>query len=88
MLGVALVNRGDAYRWLGRLDEAIADFEASRVACQRAGTGWVGWMAYPLIGLGDVYRERGDLSLAASAYAEAVRQAERSADQQGLVRAG
>lgn len=82
VLGVALVNRGEAYRWLGRLDEAIADFEASRTACQRAGTGWV---AYPLVGLGDVYRERGDLSLAAAAYAEAVRQAERSADQQGLV---
>ncbi len=82
VLGLALVNRGEAYRWLGRLDEAIADYEASRAACQRAGTGWV---AYPLVGLGDVYRERGDLSLAASAYAEAVRQAERSADQQGLV---
>jgi ATP/maltotriose-dependent transcriptional regulator MalT/DNA-binding SARP family transcriptional activator len=82
VLGIALSNRGDAYRGLGRLDEAIADLEASRAACQRAGSGMV---AYPLTGLGDVYRERGDLSLARAAYAEAIRVSERANDVQGLV---
>jgi DNA-binding SARP family transcriptional activator/tetratricopeptide (TPR) repeat protein len=82
VLGVALSNRGDAYRGQGRLDEAIADLEASRAACQRAGSGMV---AYPLTGLGDVYRERGDLSLARAAYTEALRLSERSDDVQGLV---
>ncbi len=82
VLGIALSNRGDAYRGQGRLDEAIADLEASRTACQRAGSGMV---AYPLTGLGDVYRERGDLSLARAAYTEAIGLSERSDDVQGLV---
>jgi DNA-binding SARP family transcriptional activator/tetratricopeptide (TPR) repeat protein len=82
VLGIALSNRGDAYLGLGRLDEAIADLEASRAACQRAGSGMV---AYPLTSLGDVYRQRGDLSLARAAYAEAIRLSERANDVQGLV---
>ena len=79
---LALSNRGEAHLGLGRLDEAIADFEQARAAYQRLDSRKV---AYPLGGLGDVYRERGDLALAESAYQEAVRLAEEAGDVQGLV---
>ncbi len=82
VLGLALSNRGEARLGLGRLDEAVADFEAAKATFQRIGSSMV---AYPLAGLGDVYRERGDLALARAAYEEAVALAERSGDLQGLV---
>src|SRR6266540_2967905 len=69
MLATALNNRGEAWLGLGRLDEAIADFETARGIFQRIGSRM---MAYPLAGLGDVYRERGDLALACAAYEEAI----------------
>jgi ATP/maltotriose-dependent transcriptional regulator MalT/DNA-binding SARP family transcriptional activator len=82
MLATALNNRGEAWLGLGRLDEAIADFETARGVFQRIGSRM---MAYPLAGLGDVYRERGDLALARAAYEEAIALGEQSGDQQGLV---
>jgi ATP/maltotriose-dependent transcriptional regulator MalT/DNA-binding SARP family transcriptional activator len=82
MLATALNNRGEAWLGLGRLDEAIADFEAAKGVFQRIGSRM---MAYPLAGLGDVYRERGDLALARAAYEEAIALGEQSGDQQGLV---
>jgi DNA-binding SARP family transcriptional activator len=82
MLATALNNRGEAWLGLGRLDEAIADFETARGIFQRIGSRM---MAYPLAGLGDVYRERGDLALARAAYEEAISLGEQSGDQQGLV---
>jgi len=82
VLGLALSNRGEAHLGLGRLDEAVADFEVAKATFQRIGSSMV---AYPLAGLGDVYRERGDLALARAAYEEAVAIAERSGDLQGLV---
>ncbi|HEX6676984.1 MAG TPA: tetratricopeptide repeat protein [Actinomycetes bacterium] len=82
VLGLALSNRGEAHLGLGRLDEAVADFEAAKATFQRIGSSMV---AYPLAGLGDVYRERGDLALARASYEEAVAIAERSGDLQGLV---
>jgi len=82
MLATALNNRGEAWLGLGRLDEAIADFKTARGVFQRIGSRM---MAYPLAGLGDVYRERGDLALARAAYEEAIVLGEQSGDQQGLV---
>jgi ATP/maltotriose-dependent transcriptional regulator MalT len=82
MLGTALNNRGEAWLGLGRLDEAIADFEAAKGVFQRISSRM---MAYPLAGLGDVYRERGDLALARAAYEEALALGEQSGDQQSLV---
>jgi DNA-binding SARP family transcriptional activator len=82
MLATALNNRGEAWLGLGQLDEAIADFEAARRVFQRIGSRM---MAYPLAGLGDVYRERGDLALARAAYQEAIALGEQSGDLQGLV---
>jgi ATP/maltotriose-dependent transcriptional regulator MalT/DNA-binding SARP family transcriptional activator len=79
---LALSNRGDALTKLGRFDEALADLEASRSLYQRLGSRMV---SYPLEKLGEVYRIRGDLTLAQAAYAEAVRQSEAAGDVQGLV---
>jgi DNA-binding SARP family transcriptional activator len=82
LLALAQTNRGEAQLGLGRLDEAIAELEAAKVTYQRMGSHKV---AYPLGGLGLVYRERGDLALAKAAYEEAVGFAEPSGDLQGLV---
>jgi DNA-binding SARP family transcriptional activator len=79
---LALTNRGQARFRLGRLEEAIADLEASKALYQRAGSRMV---CYPLAILGDVYRERGDTALAQALYEEAVAHAEESGDVQGLV---
>jgi DNA-binding SARP family transcriptional activator/tetratricopeptide (TPR) repeat protein len=62
-------NLGQCLLNLGRLDDAIACFDAARSAWQSTGSRMV---AYALTGLGDTYRERGDLVLAKAAYDEAV----------------
>ncbi len=79
---LALTNRGEVYLRLGRLEEATADQEASRLLYQRAGSRMV---CYPLGKLGDVYWLRGELALARACYEEAVARAEESGDNQGLV---
>ena len=66
---LALSNRGEALSRLGRFDEAIADLEASRALYQRLGSRMI---SYPLEKLGEVYRIRGDVTLARAAYEEAV----------------
>ncbi|MQA85080.1 MAG: tetratricopeptide repeat protein [Streptosporangiales bacterium] len=81
MAGFALCNRGTAHLALGEFDEATADFEAAKAGYQRIGSSLV---ARPLTGLGDVYRQRGDLALARAAYEEAIEVAERSGDRQTL----
>jgi len=62
-------NLGECLLKLGRLDDAVACFDAARSAWQRTGSRMV---AYAMNGLGDTYRERGDLVLAKAAYNEAV----------------
>lgn len=79
---LALTNRGEARRRLGRLEEAVADLEQARVQYQRIGSRMV---AYPLRNLGEVYRERGDTALARAAFEEALAQSEAAGDLQGLV---
>ena len=79
---LALTNRGEALAKLGRFEEAIADLEASRELYQRLASRMV---AYPLEKLGEVYRMRGESTLARAAYEEALAQAEASGDLQGLV---
>jgi DNA-binding SARP family transcriptional activator len=78
---LALTNRGEARRRLGRLEEAVADLEQARDLYQRLGSRMV---AYPLRNLGEVYRERGDTALARAAFDEAIGQAEAAGDFQGL----
>ena len=79
---LALSNRGEALAKLGRFEEAIADLDASRALYQRLGSRMV---AYPLDKLGEVYRVRGDSTLARAAFEEAVAQADAAGDVQGLV---
>jgi DNA-binding SARP family transcriptional activator len=81
-LALALNNRGATWYHQGELELAVADFERSRALYQRMDSRRI---AYPLTGLGNVYRERGELSLARASYEEAVRQAEPAKDLQGLV---
>jgi len=79
---IALVNRAEAALHLGRLEEAVADCEDARALSQRLGSHD---LAYPLLRLGDISRERDDRSLAASSYREALALAEEVGDQQALV---
>ena len=79
---LALTNRGESRLRLGRLEEAIADLDAARLIYQRLGSDDV---AYPLVILGDVYRERGDAALARAAYEEAARRGDAMGDLQALV---
>ena len=79
---LALSNRGEALAKLGRFEEAIADLDASRALYQRLGSRMV---SYPLDKLGEVYRVRGDSTLARAAFEEAVAQADAAGDVQGLV---
>ncbi len=78
---LSLCNRGETRLKLGRLEEAIADHEIARALYQRIDSSMV---AYALLGLGDVHRTRGDLTLARAAYEEAVTIARDSGDAQGL----
>jgi ATP/maltotriose-dependent transcriptional regulator MalT/DNA-binding SARP family transcriptional activator len=81
-LGLACVNRGDALVGLGRLEEATAEYETAKSHYQRIGSTD---LCYALCGLGDVYRERGDLAVARAAYEESIEIADAAGDLQGLV---
>lgn len=80
--GLALNNRGEALLRLGRLDEAIGELEASREVFQRLDSKRA---AQPLAGLGEVYRERGDLATARACYEEAITMVGDAKDLQALV---
>lgn len=82
LLALALMNRGLARWCLGRLDDAGADYEAAVFHYRRAGSREI---SYAIIGQGDVYRERGNLSMARASYEEGLSLAERSGDLQALV---
>jgi DNA-binding SARP family transcriptional activator len=60
----------------------MADFEHSKALYQRAGSLHAAW---PLLNLGTVFRERGDLAMARAMLEEALSLAERSEDVQGLI---
>ncbi len=79
---LALSNRGEVLWRLGRLDEAIVELESARALYQRLESRLV---SYPLVHLGDVYRERGDAALARTNFEEAIRISEEGRDLQALV---
>ncbi|HXZ98948.1 MAG TPA: BTAD domain-containing putative transcriptional regulator [Candidatus Binatia bacterium] len=81
-LALSLCNRGETKLRIGRLDEALADLEASRSRYQEIGSDMV---AYPLALIGEVYRERGNLAQARASFEEAASIAQASGDEQGLV---
>jgi DNA-binding SARP family transcriptional activator len=81
---LALVNRAESRRRLGRLDEAARDVESALADQQRLGSRLA---SYPLIVLGDIHSDRGDAGQARSCYQEAVTLAEQAGDSQALVAA-
>lgn len=68
-VGLCRTNLGQCLLQLGRVGAAVAEFDRGKAAFQAIGGGLI---ALPLAGLGDAYRERGDLALARAAYEEAV----------------
>lgn len=79
---LGLSNRGSALLALGRLEEAISSFESARTLFEGAGSRLV---AYPLCGMAEINRIRGERVLAESRYTEAINAAEAAGDMQGLV---
>ncbi len=81
-LTASLYHRGFAKLGLGQLDGAADDFRAALHGYQRSGSRAT---ARPLLGIADVYRERGDVELAAAAYREAAQIAEDAGDRETFV---
>jgi DNA-binding SARP family transcriptional activator/DNA-binding CsgD family transcriptional regulator len=79
---LAVVNRAESRRRLGRLEEAARDVESALAEQQRLGSRLA---SYPLIVLGDVHFDQGDVGQARSCYQEAVGLAESAGDSQALV---
>ncbi len=79
---LGLLNRGRASLRLGRLDEAVSDFESSRRLWDQLGSRQV---AYALNRLGDVHRIRGNWTQARTTYDEARSISLAANDRQGLV---
>jgi ATP/maltotriose-dependent transcriptional regulator MalT/DNA-binding SARP family transcriptional activator len=78
-LAFVLLKRGETQAFLGRLDLALADFEAARSIYERVGSSRTFGL---LMEMGEVYRERGDRALARTALEAALRGAEPLADAQ------
>jgi ATP/maltotriose-dependent transcriptional regulator MalT/DNA-binding SARP family transcriptional activator len=79
---LAVHNRGEAARRLGRLDDAARDLQAALAEQQRLGSRMA---SYPLVGLGHIHADQGNLSLARACFEEALALAEPTGDLQGLV---
>ncbi len=77
----ALTIRGRARGRLGMLEEAAADFTAAADLFQRISSRFLAW---PLCGLGDLHRTRGELARARAKYEEALALAEPRHDVFGL----
>ena len=76
---LALSNRGEVLRSLGRLDEATRDLEEA--VRRYRGLGSTA-LSYPLGHLADVLRMRGERTMAIATYHEALQLADRGGDQQ------
>ncbi|NUW39521.1 tetratricopeptide repeat protein [Nonomuraea rhodomycinica] len=70
---IALHNRAEALMGLGRLDEALADFQRARDIFSRVGSDKLG---HPLAGLGKVHLERGELMHARISFENSLKHAE------------
>jgi ATP/maltotriose-dependent transcriptional regulator MalT/DNA-binding SARP family transcriptional activator len=81
-LALSLSNRGETKLRTGRIDEALADLEASRLRYRQIDSDMV---SYPLTLIGELYSERGNLAQARAMLEEAVEVAEKAGDVQGLV---
>jgi ATP/maltotriose-dependent transcriptional regulator MalT/DNA-binding SARP family transcriptional activator len=81
-LALSLSNRGETKLRMGRLDDALADLEASRLRYRQIDSDMV---SYPLSLIGEIYSERGNLEQARVILEDAVAIAEESGDVQGVV---
>jgi ATP/maltotriose-dependent transcriptional regulator MalT/DNA-binding SARP family transcriptional activator len=81
-LALSLSNRGETKLRIGRLDDALADLEASRLRYRQIDSDMV---SYPLSLIGELYSERGTLGQARVILEDAVAIAEESGDVQGVV---
>ncbi|HEX2298078.1 MAG TPA: hypothetical protein VHH34_06095, partial [Pseudonocardiaceae bacterium] len=72
-VALALTHRGTARARLGQLEDALGSFMTARDLFQDMGSRFVAW---PLIGIGSVYRMRGQLAQARAAYEEGLAMAE------------
>jgi DNA-binding SARP family transcriptional activator/tetratricopeptide (TPR) repeat protein len=81
LVAQALTARGRAHVRLGALERAAADFRTAVDLLQRMGSRFLAW---PLCGLGDVHRTRGNVARARAAYEEALALAEPCHDVLGL----
>jgi DNA-binding SARP family transcriptional activator/tetratricopeptide (TPR) repeat protein len=79
---MALQNRAEALRRLGRLEDAARDHRAALEIQQRLGSRMA---SYALSGLGAIHADHGNVSLARASYEEALTLAEPTGDVQGLV---
>ena len=79
---LAYSNRGDTYRRLGRLDDALDDLRRAEAIWQRLGSGLV---HYAVGLLGDVQALRGQRSEAIALYRQAIELADAQRDTQALV---
>ena len=73
VIGHALTVRGRARARLGALDAAAGDFATAIDLFQRLGSRFLAW---PLCGLGDLHRTKGQVARARAAYEEALALAE------------
>lgn len=81
-LALSLSNRGETKLRMGRIEEALADLEASRLRYRQIDSDMV---SYPLQLIGEIYSERGNLAQARVMLEEALEVAEQSGDVQGVV---
>jgi ATP/maltotriose-dependent transcriptional regulator MalT/DNA-binding SARP family transcriptional activator len=81
LVGHALTTRGRACGRVGMLEEAAGNFATAIDLFQRIGSRFLAW---PLCGLGDLHRTRGQLVRARAAYEEALALAEPYHDVFGL----
>jgi ATP/maltotriose-dependent transcriptional regulator MalT/DNA-binding SARP family transcriptional activator len=81
-LALSLSNRGETKLRIGRIDEALADLEASRLRYRQIDSDMV---SYPMQLIGEIYSERGNLAQARVMLEQALDVAEQSGDVQGVV---
>lgn len=81
-LALSLSNRGETKLRMGRIDEALADLEASRMRYRQIHSEMV---SYPLQLIGEIHGERGNLAHARVMLEEALQVAEGAGDVQGVV---
>ncbi len=81
LIAQALAARGRAYVRLGKLGQALSDLSNARDRLQSIGSRFLAW---PLSGIGDVYRMLGQPARARAAYEGALAQVEPSHDVLGI----